>query len=197
MKKAEIALVIILIVGITFIFLHYPGGAMLSIITFLSLSGLYAYFGFAFFNGIRFRNITKKESYKNLNKFMIATSILTGIGFAILINGILFKLLNWTGANLMLIAGLATSLTGFLFGLYFYKSSAFPFKSSVLKRIILYTLLGLFLFYFDKNKRLEMTYKDHPAYIEAVKRSWEEPENKELKAKADLERRKMNGEEIE
>jgi len=196
MKKLEIILIVLLLLGISFVFLHYPGGVIISTFAAVVLSVIYAYLGFAFFNGIKLRKIGKKISYSGLNKSMIINSIIIGIGFSVVILGLLFQLMDWPGSDIFFIIGFSFSVLGCILIFLVYKSSIFPIKRIALPRFLLFVLLAILLTHFNWEKRLEMNYKDHPDYIEAVKASHKDPQNRELRDKVDEERRKMNGEEL-
>jgi hypothetical protein len=64
MRNAEIILASLALIGLTLSLLLIPGGNILSVLSLGLLSMLYSIFGFAIFNGIRFRNIASKGALK-------------------------------------------------------------------------------------------------------------------------------------
>ena len=105
MKKTEVALILITIIGLIIRLLQWPGGNLLMILCITLLSLMYFIFGFAFFNGLRIREVLKKESYVALNKMKIFGAFLTGIASSIGVLGILFSLMYWPGAMFNVIFG--------------------------------------------------------------------------------------------
>ena len=68
MKITEKVLIALAIIGIVLHLNMIPGGSILTILSLMSLSCMYFYLGFALFNGLRFREVFKKENYKNLKR---------------------------------------------------------------------------------------------------------------------------------
>ncbi len=67
MKRTELILAIIAIIGIILKILHLPGATMLLTLSFTFLSILYYIFSFALFNNLELKNIFKKKPTKVLN----------------------------------------------------------------------------------------------------------------------------------
>ncbi len=108
MKKGEVVLVISIIFGFILYALEVPGGLALMVLSFALLSMLYFYFGFAFFNDIRLRNIFSSESYRSVTSNKIIGAIAAGISISITVVGLLFKLMRWPGSVVMLTVGISS-----------------------------------------------------------------------------------------
>jgi hypothetical protein len=135
MKKIELIVGLIAILGIVLKLLHIPGSGVLTVLTLSTLSMFYYVFSFALFNGIRLRDIFKKASYKDTNAKRIIGAI--GLGFALsaITIGGLFKLQFWPGATVQLMAGLVTTGLILLIAAIFYFRSKADYYTRVFKRI--------------------------------------------------------------
>ena len=106
MKKTEKVILAIIIISIVMKLLHLPFSSALLLLTISTTSLIYFYLGFALFNGIRVQNIFKKSSYKGISAKRIIGAIGTGYALSISIIGILFMLMQWPGANKILVVGM-------------------------------------------------------------------------------------------
>ncbi|RZJ67447.1 MAG: hypothetical protein EOO50_05520 [Flavobacterium sp.] len=91
--RTESAFTGLFLIGIIFRLLHFPGGSLFVILALSTLALLYFPFGFFFLSD---------KSIKNQNT---ALSIVTGLFLSTLVIGIEFGILNWPGANVLLIIG--------------------------------------------------------------------------------------------
>src|SRR4051812_16939260 len=105
MKLTERILISLTVLGVLLKLLLIPGASIIFLISIVLLWGLYFVFGFALFNNIRLRNIFKGKSYAHTNALRITGAACTGIVLSMLLNGILFKILHWPGAQVMLLSG--------------------------------------------------------------------------------------------
>lgn len=94
--KTEKVLASIALLGILFRLMHWPGGAFLLIIAIGILSMVYFPFGFYFLSG------------RTIQQQSVPLSLGVGMGLSTTIVGILFKLMHWPGALVMLIVGNVT-----------------------------------------------------------------------------------------
>ncbi len=106
MKKAELILIAITIVGCILHLLNIGGGSFFTTIFSLILSLLYFPLGIFLFNDVKLSRIGKKESYNGLNVFKQVSFVLIGMALQVLVLGILFKVMFWPGANIMSVMGL-------------------------------------------------------------------------------------------
>jgi len=194
MKKVEIILGTIAIIALLLNLLNIKGGGVLIVLSLSTISILYMYLSFALFNDIRLRNIFKKESYKGISRMRIVGAVLTGLALSITIIGLLFKFQSWPNASFNLGFGLFGLLIGLVVGLIKYKRTKSDYYTRIFKRIAIYGGLGLILMILPRETWLEIRNRNHPEYIEAVKKAWADPENQELWDKVDEERQKMNEE---
>lgn len=197
MKKAEIILGITALVALTINILNLPFGGLLTVFSFLMISGLYMYLSFALFNNVRLRKIFNKESYKGVSVMRIVGAILVGLALSATTIGVLFKFQSWPFATFTLGFGLFGLLVGLIVGLIKYQKSKSDFYTKIFKRIAFYGGLGLILMMLPSETWLEIRHRDHPEYIEAVKNAWADPNNQELWIKVDEERDKMYDENME
>ncbi len=197
MKKAEIILAILAILALIFNLNFVPGASALTVLSLSSLAVLYMYFSFALFNDVRLRNIFKKGTFTEINKMRTFGAAGAGIALAITIIGIMFKIQLWPGAELQLRMGLLALAFVTAIGLFKYLKEKSPFYLRVFKRAAVVGGLGLTLMFSSETAWLEIRYRNHPEYVEAVKKALAEPDNKELWEKVEIERKKINNEHVE
>jgi len=106
MKKSEKIFGILFVIAIIFKFALYPGGAFILTVSLTSLACIYFYFGFAFFNNIKLKNVFSRKSYEGISALRILGSIGTGLGLSTVCLGILLKISHWPGGGVMLGIGL-------------------------------------------------------------------------------------------
>jgi hypothetical protein len=194
MKKAEIIIAILSIIALGLNILLIPGGGVLTVLTVLSLSMIYFYFGFAFFNEVPLRLILKKESYNNISSLRLAGAIGAGLALSITLIGILFKFQSWPGASINLGVGLFGLLIVFIIGIIKYFKTKSSYYTRIFKRGTVFGGLALILFLIPKTTWIEIKYRDQPAFVAALKKAMATPDNKELWDNVDAERQKMNEE---
>ena len=191
MKKTEITILTISIIAIALNFFLVPGGSVLTVFSLGFLATIYFYFGFALFNDIRLRNIFKKASYKDIASPRIVGAIGAGVALAITAIGILFKLLSWPGASLNLGAGLLGLIIVFIIWTIKYFNNKSNFYLPIFKRAGLFGVLGLVLLLTPKSTFIDIKYRNHVNYANALKNSIADPTNEELHRILDEERTKM------
>ncbi len=192
MKKLELYIFpVTFIIGFLIYFMDYPFGAIITILSLSGLSCLYFYFGFALFNKISFRRIFKKESYQSISTWRIIGSIATGISISIVLLGILYRIFRWPFGNEMLIIGVNFLNVVFIIGFIKIIKGKQPFYKRLLTRVVTFGLLGYLFLSLPSYTFLALKYKNHPDYIEAVKRLDQDPENLELQKEEQIEYDKM------
>ena len=180
MKKVEISLYIIALIGLAFMHFHYPGSDVLNILSYFSLASLYFYLGFAIFNNIRFRNIFKKVSYSALNTNRIGGAVCTGIALSTAAIGILFKLQSYPGAEIMLYIGLIGIIPIGVISAIKLQKAKDAYYLNILKRIAVLGLGILTLLLIPDEIWLNWKYPNHPEYVKAVLNLTEDPNNPDL-----------------
>ena len=194
MKKTELILIAISIVVLLMRFFHLPGSAILTVISLSSVSVFYLYLGFMLFNGIRFRKVFKKESYKGISTKRIFGGIGTGIALSFSAIGILFKFQSWPGASFQLGIGLFGLTIVTLISLTKVKKNSDNFYSNILKRVAFFGALSIFLLFIPSSTWLNWKYPNNPEYVKAILNAQANPNNEELWKKVEKEREKMRDE---
>lgn len=189
MKKIELTIIIIAVIGLILNFLHFPGGVTLTVFSLGLLACFYMYFSFMIFNDIKLKEVFKKETYKEIEAKRIIGAIIVGFVISIGIIGILFKLMIWPGAKIQLTFGLiCLGITGILCLIKLRNR----FYSKILKRVLVLGVIGLFLFIIPPRILLQWKYPYHPDYINAILDYNENPDNQEKYEKLIEERNKMD-----
>mgnify|MGYP006193907931 CR=1 FL=1 len=197
MKKFELIIGLIAILGIVLKLFHIPGSGVLTVLTLSTLSMFYYVFSFALFNDIRLRDIFKKASYKDTNAKRIIGAI--GLGFALstITIGGLFKLQFWPGATVQLMAGLVmTGLILLIAAIYYFRSKA-DYYTRVLKRIAIYSGLGLILYLTPTATIVDIYYVGNTDYAELYKKVLADPENIQLREQLEKMREEMLEKELQ
>jgi hypothetical protein len=193
MKKTELILGIgiLILMSLRLVF-EYPYSAMLITLSSLFLSIIYFGFSFGLLNGIRFRNLLKKESYAGISTLRIIGSVLTGIVLSLLVIYSLFKFQSWPYGN----EGLRISLFGLLIVIVIGIIKLFTAKNSFYSKLLLRLgIIGTFatlLYFTSYESLLEMKYRNYPEFIEVEKKLMKDPMNKELQIESRELRMKMD-----
>jgi hypothetical protein len=198
MKKTEIILATLSIIALGLNLLLIPGGGVLTVLTLSALSMIYFYFGFALFNDIRLRIIFKKDSYKEISSLKILGAVGAGLALSMTTIGLMFKFQSWPGADINLGAGLFGLLIVTIVGLIKYSKNKSGYYTKIFKRAAIFGGLGLLLMLAPKTNWIELKYRNHPEYVDALKKAMAAPDKKELWNNVEIERQKMdNGKEHE
>lgn len=194
MKKFEIIIATLSIIALGLNLLLIPGGGVLTVLTLSTLSGLYMYLSFALFNEIRLRNIFKKDSFKGISTMRIVGAVGTGLALSVMTAGLMFKFQSWPGADFNLGAGLFGLLLVTVIGLIKYSKTKSDFYTRIFKRAAIFGGLGLILMLTPKTSWVELKYRNHPEYVDALKKAMADPDNNELWDNVETERQNMNNE---
>ncbi len=181
MKKLEIILGFFAVLGIALKYFHIPGSTIIIILSFSILSAFYYLFSFAHLNGIGFRGIFKKDSYRQTTIKRILLAVALGFSLSILIIGMLFKIQFWPGALMTLSAGLILCSIVFLFTLFFFLRNKIMAYKRFFIRIYIYGILGLILFLIPQTSLIDVYYRKNPDYAEIYKKHIENPDDEEIK----------------
>lgn len=169
--RTEKVIACLVILGLLFKFvLHLPGASVILIISLLSLSGLYFPLAFYFFSD---------KEIKNQN---LALSIISGMFWAVIPIGILFKLMYWPGASIQLLIGVAPApiLLGIV---YFLKNKASTelatyYKNMLLRAWVL-TILGWVVYLTSTATFINIQYGKDPELARLKTLSYTNPDNEE------------------
>ena len=191
MKKTEIILVIIFIIGLLFMAFSLPGQNMLMVLALGFLAMVYTFFGFALLNNIKFRNILKKDSYQSTSTARILGSVAIGISLAVAIDGILFRIMFWPGASVMLSNGIIFLAIITIIGIIKFSKNKSAFYIGVFKRTIIIGIIATILFLIPTKALVNFRYRNNPAYAKIFLDALQHPENIEYQKKLQEEREKM------
>lgn len=140
--------------------------------------------------------IFKKDSYENISRWRIIGAIGTGFALSATTAGLMFKFQSWPGADFNLGAGLVGLLIVTIIGLIKYSRNKSNYYTRIFKRAAIFGGLGLILMLTPKTSWIELKYRNHPEYIDALKKAMADPDNKELWDNVETERQKMNNEKL-
>lgn len=184
MKKAEIILAVLTLVGILLSVLHIPGGNILAVLTMTILSMVYFCLSFALLNGLGFRGMIKNDNYKAISALRMVGAVLSGIVFSTAIIGILFRWMMWPGAGAMLIVSIPGFLIMLIIVLIKYFTKKELFYRNMLIRIV---IIGIPLVVLFVNSSLvrNIRYSDNPELLQAIEEAEQNPEDESLWRKVD------------
>ncbi|MEX0810735.1 MAG: hypothetical protein WD048_00875 [Chitinophagales bacterium] len=190
MKKFELSIGLIAILAIVLKILNIPGGSLLTVLAFLTLSIFY-YLSFALFNGIRLREIFKSAAYKDTNAKRIIGAV--GLGFALsaILMGALFKLEFWPGGTIQLKIGLVITGVILVIATIFYNRNKIEYYRRIFKRIAIIGGLGLILYLTPTTTLVDIYYRNNPDYADLFKRVLADPDNQELSEELEDKREEM------
>ena len=191
MKTLEKVLAAVILIALVLKFTLTPGGDIMIFWTMSILACIYYPFGFLFFNQIRLRHIFKKVAYKDITTPKIVLGIIAGLGLSIIVIGSLFKLLNLSGANQMLLIGIIVTTIVLLISIVQLVQNSNATSKLILWRAGIIGGLGFFLLLTPALSIVAFQYRDHPDYIEAYSNHMANPQNEELFKKLQLERNKI------
>lgn len=191
MKKAEFIIGILALLGVSLHILNVPGGSTLTVLSALTLSFLDLPLGIFLFNNVKLSRIGKKESYNGLNAFKQISFVLVGMGLQILVLGILFKIMNWSGADIMNLSGIFALIFVLVLSVIAFINGPRQFFLKIVKRVIVYGGLAILLAFMPKYLLLDIKYREYTEYRDALKASLNDPDNIELKQKSWDEHEKM------
>ncbi|MPQ48895.1 hypothetical protein GCQ56_18000 [Marinifilum sp. N1E240] len=180
MKKTEKILAAISILGILLSLNLIPYGGTLSIISMTCLAILYMYLSFALFNDIPIKGIFKKDSYTKISKLRVFGTIVTGLVLSVSIIGILFKSQLYPYSSILLAEGVIGLFIAAIVAFVQLKRSKDKFYFNILKRIVIIGILSIIFYLIPREKILEISYRNHPEYVEAIKKAWTNPDNMAL-----------------
>jgi hypothetical protein len=191
MKILERILAIGIVLALIMKFSLTPGGDIIAFWTMLVLACLYYPLGFLFLNQIRLRHIFKKVAYKNVTALRIILAIVTGIGLSTIVVGSLFKLLNYVGADAMLLSGLIVTAVVLVISFKLFLKNNDTNSKFILWRVGIIGVIGIFLILTSELSIVKFQYRNYPDYIEAYTNYLADPRSEELYKKVELERNRI------
>ncbi|HEX9979046.1 MAG TPA: hypothetical protein VGB50_00610 [Flavobacterium sp.] len=134
MKQAEKILVVIIVVSLMLKLFHIPGGAMLSVV-FVPILGMF-YMGASYFL-FKDDKVVAVENFefKRTNPLRVLGSVATGISLSTTLTGILFRIMHWPGAAIILLTGLSSLVLIGLVSLFKYSKNKSSFYQKLGYRV--------------------------------------------------------------
>lgn len=183
MRKTELILGTLAIIGLLLKVFMIVGADILLTISLTALAFYYFLFGFTAIHGIPFRKAFRKDSYQGISALAIIGSIALGWSLSIVLLGILFKLLFLPGGLTQLSLGLACLLLVFLVVILKYFTNRKEYLKKALLRTLIGLALGTLLWVTPNNRLVDLLFFTNPEYAETFKEYLENPENEELAKK--------------
>ena len=147
MKKLEILLIAGAVIGLLMVLFNVPMHTLVVTLFFLALGILYYCLGFALFNGIRFRDMLKADSYKGIGVWRIVIAIGTGMAISWLTIGFMFSILTYPMTRTFLIAGAAFAAIMIVPTIIKNAKDKNPFYRKIILRCLVFIIIGvIFLF---------------------------------------------------
>jgi lipid-A-disaccharide synthase-like uncharacterized protein len=192
MKNIELILGIAATIASLMVLFLIPFGGPLAAICLSSLSVFYMLFGIVIFNNTSIRNLLSKKDYEDVLTIHFLATLGMGFAMSSALIGILFKIMRWPNASLMLGCGLFFMFNIFMIAFYRYHKTNQPVYPIIFRRMVLIGGAGLLLFLIPNDKLLEFRYRNYPTYIQAVKKYNTDPDNLQLQAEVRKEKAKIN-----
>ena len=141
MKKFEIILGCVFLLGVILKKVDIPGGIILMALSLIFLILLYFPFSFFLLNEKKLKDIFKKHTYKGIGVYKTIVSIFTGYTFFTFILGVLFIALDYSGKWTVFITGgiwLIFSTIALVIGINTHRH----FVMNCLKRVVFLVVIG-------------------------------------------------------
>ncbi len=191
MKWLEICLGISILITMALSILLFPRFQFLFILSVGITANIYFLLSFALFNNVQINRIFIGGFLQGLSQLRLIGAILTGFVLSIVCVGIIFKFQSYPQPNFILSVGIIGLFISLIVSIIKFKKTNSSFYKNVVIRIALYSILGLTLLIIPREKMIEIKYRKYPGYIEAVKKSMADPDNKDLWKKAEEEKQKI------
>ncbi len=143
MKKLEIVLIAGAVIGLLMSLFDVPLNSLFVSLFYFALGLLYFYFGFALFNGIRFRDIFKADSYKGVGPWKIAIAIGTGIALSDLTVGLMLSINKYPMAKSFLSTGLVLTAIMIVLALIKNARDKSPFYRNIIQRCLVFLIIAV------------------------------------------------------
>ena len=191
MKKTELILILLALIALIMKLMYLPGSLILIVLSLSSLSLFYFYLGFAFFNGIGFRKILKRESYKGISTQRIIIGIGTGFVLNIAAIGVLFKIQSYSGASMILLISLFGLGILMIFSVIKMRENTDNYYANIFKRVASFGAICVFFIAMPSKTWLDLNYPNNPEYVQAILEVEANPNDQELQDKVKEENEKM------
>lgn len=170
--RTEKTFAVIFLVGLAFKLMHLLGADIIILVSLLTIAILYFPAAFYFFSD----KVIKRQN--------LPLSVVSGLFLSIIPIGILFKVLFWRGAELILLMGSATAPI-ILVIVYFLKSKATEdlatYYKNMFVRTIVLTVLAISFYLLPTTTQLKYHYWDDKELARLKILRYTNPENAEYK----------------
>lgn len=181
MRILEYIFISIAVLGILLFAFLFPMGNTLLVLGFSLLIVFYMYGGFALFNTIPAKQLFKKQSYQTIGLVKIIGGLLFGMTLSTTLCGILFKILSWPGANVLLSVGIYSLLFALIFISSRYLKNRNSYYLIYYRHLIGWGLFALVLYFITPMQIETWRYRDYPDYLKAYMAYQNDPENEAKK----------------
>lgn len=196
MKIVEAILSALVIIGITFKVLHYPGAGPILVLSLSLLSLTYFVLGFFIFSNLSFAELGKVGTFKKISTFRMVGAAGTGLALSMGSIAVLFKLQSYPGATpQMMIGAFSLGVVLLISGVKWLRTKD-SFYSNILKRVVLYFSVLVFLLMIPNQTWLAWQYPNNPEYVNALMKAQADPGNELLWEAVEVERTKMYEQEL-
>jgi len=176
MKKVEIILVAVVLLGTLLKYAHLPGGSVLMVFGGALLAFVYLLFSPALMNDIGFRQMLK-GGLRDQNSATLSLSIFAGVTFCIGTIAYVFMQQFWTGGEVLTyLTIILFTIVMFLAMLMLQKPEPLAYRNILLRSIPLVAAM-LFFVIVPLSTRLEMLYPDDQTYRELFQEYLENPDD--------------------
>ena len=194
MKRFEKIFGVVFVIGLILRLVLISGAYILISIASIALVCFYWFFGFAFFNDIKLKNIFNKKSYKGISVLRIIGSIVTGWTLSIICFGIFVKMQPsyLPGVMMVLLIGLIMIFVITCSVLYQFFRSKSIFYKKILLRLVIIGGLGVLLFVTPDLTIAKFLHRDNHDYIKKLERHLDNPQNEEARKQLEIEYNKTS-----
>jgi hypothetical protein len=149
MKKTEIILGAIILLGLILRNFDLPGSGIFIVLPSLVLSIIYGIFGISLLNDLSLNRLFARETYSELGRTKIVVSIISGIVLSINIIGILFYVQYYSEESANLLIGLPFLVLTLIVSLLFYtKFKIYKYINIIFRGVIILVVGIITLFVF-------------------------------------------------
>lgn len=187
MKIAEKVLFVLVAISLTMKYALMESGTTLLLFALFFLATLYYLFTLGIVNSLSLKTMFRRASYAGQSTLRIVGIICMGIWMSVVMIGVLFKLLQWQGADNMLMIGADPLVIASAVALYKFAKSRHTVYRSVIVRVAPMSVVAILLLSVSNYTLVEFEFRNHPDYVRAWAASEAEPGNKELWNKREYE----------
>jgi len=148
MKYSEVCFASLFIASFVMKKFHVFGSDILIVFASLGLVFLYGLFGFALFNGLKFKQIFASINYGNVKVVNIIVAFIAGISSSLMVFSILFKIQNWPGYYMIMYFSSLPSIIMMMISLIRVVNSNSGLHKRILVRLLILFIINFTLYLF-------------------------------------------------